>query len=534
MNNLQANICLLAVTLCWSSEIVLHAIIPEGINPFATSCVTSLIGAFVLWAYFGRNIVKAFRRDKATLVRKVAFLGVLNIAYNVLFVIGLEHFEVSTGAFTASLTVVILPAILLITRRGVGLHVWISALFVLSGILLALYPALEALSWQGFLIMVAGCLARALYIVKLNEYAREHDPLALSLGISAFGAIGSFVPWFIMQPATFFALPWTTELIAVYFIFGYFIVAFATVLNIFAQRRASAAHSAIIYSTEIIFTVIWTVCLPSNIIDNSVLTPHLVGGCGLVVIGNVWQVISDRFIGDMSEQRESEGGDKGEREMPEFHEHPLKVFLDRMHSPFARKAVLFAALLFVYLLISLPFKVLLVIPGFTDVRPVCMLQPVYGIFMGLPGCLAFAVGNLIGDIASGSLRWSSIAGFVGNFAYPFLLYLIWTKLRKKPFNLRTRRSIIAFMATVILCALVQTAIIAPAVAHYYPEVDIELFAVSVFSNGTVFPIAFAIPFMIFLQEELDFEPLNYRNLFELGLAKRLPRKLRLGKTDSEK
>ena len=529
MNRLQANICLLAVTLCWSCEVILHAVIPEGINPFATSCVTSLIGAFVLWAYFGRNIVRAFKQDKATLMRKVAFLGIMNIAYNVLYLVGLEHFEVSTGAFTASMTVVILPVILLATRRGVGLHVWISALFVLSGIVLAVYPTLESLSRQGVLIMVAGCLVRALYIVKLNDYAREHDPLALALGISAFGAIGSFVPWFAMQPATFFALPWSTELIAAYFIFGYFIVAFATVLNIYAQRRASAAHSTIIYSTEIIFTVIWAVCLPSNIIDTAVLTPHIVAGCGLVVVGNVWQVVSDKFSKDALEQQEDESGE----EALELPTHPLKAFLNRLHSPFARKVVLFCALLFVYLLISLPFKVLQLIPGFTDVRPVCMLQPVYGVFMGLPGCLAFAVGNLIGDIASDSLRWSSIAGFIGNFVYPFLMYLIWIRLRKKPFNLRTGKSVAAFIATIILCALVQTAIITPTVAYFYPEVDAVFFAATVFCNATIYPVAFSIPFMILLQEELDFVPISYRNRFELGLSKRLPRMLRSKKADSD-
>ena len=44
-----------------------------------------------------------------------------------------------------------------------------------------------------------------------------------------------------------------------------------------------------------------------------------------------------------------------------------------------------------------------------------MLYPVYGIFFGLPGCFATALGNLIADILSDSLRWSSIAGFIANF-----------------------------------------------------------------------------------------------------------------------
>ena len=243
----------------------------------------------------------------------------------------------------------------------------------------------------------------------------------------------------------------------------------------------------------------------------------------------MWQVVSYKCSKDALEQQEDESGE----EALELPTHPLKAFLNRLHSPFARKVVLFCALLFVYLLISLPFKVLQLIPGFTDVRPVCMLQPVYGVFMGLPGCLAFAVGNLIGDIASDSLRWSSIAGFIGNFVYPFLMYLIWIRLRKKPFNLRTGKSVAAFIATIILCALVQTAIITPTVAYFYPEVDAVFFAATVFCNATIYPVAFSIPFMILLQEELDFVPISYRNRFELGLSKRLPRMLRSKKADSD-
>ena len=135
-----------------------------------------------------------------------------------------------------------------------------------------------------------------------------------------------------------------------------------------------------------------------------------------------------------------------------------------------------------------------------------MLQPVYGIFFGIPGCLAFAVGNLIGDIASDSLRWSSIAGFVGNFAGPYLMYLFWTKLRKRQFNLRHGKTIGLFVVTVVISAVAQTLIIAPAVAFYYPDVDVMLFSITVIINGTLFPVGFTIPFIILIQEELGISP----------------------------
>jgi len=46
----------------------------------------------------------------------------MNTAYSVRFLIGLDYFGVSTGAFTISITAVVLPVMLLVMRRGVGVR----------------------------------------------------------------------------------------------------------------------------------------------------------------------------------------------------------------------------------------------------------------------------------------------------------------------------------------------------------------------------------------------------------------------------
>ena len=99
---------------------------------------------------------------------------------------------------------------------------------------------------------------------------------------------------------------------------------------------------------------------------------------------------------------------------------------EKKSSGLLRRSLIFAALIVVYLIVAVPFKVMEIIPGFTDIRPVSLLMPVYGIFFGIPGCIAYAIGNLITDIVSDSLRWSCIAGFAANFIGPFCYYLFWT------------------------------------------------------------------------------------------------------------
>ena len=545
MNKLQANICLLAVTLCWSTEVIIFAIVPSEVNPFAVMCIPSLIGACMLLLCFNTRIVEQFRRDKMLLLRRVLLLSALNITYNVLSVYALDYLDVSTGAFTFALTVVILPVMLLIRRRNVPVRTWISALIVLLGICVATVPTIERADLLPLAVMVVVCILRANFIVKLNDYAREHDPITLTTGMVAFNAVLSFIPWCVIQPATFFALTWSSELIASMFVYAYFVVAFTWVMNTYAQRYASPAQATIIYATEIVFSTIWACILPASLIDPVQLSVPIVLGCLLVVFGNVVEVLpfGKKAEDAKAEQREEKqepaieqvagqgslasAGTDAEVAAVEAADNsgklqgnpdgtnaanavlsPVNTIRSHVKSPVARKLALFLALLAVYFVIALPFKVLVVIPGFTDIRPVYMLCPVYGIFFGLPGCWSFAFGNLIGDIASDSLRWSSIAGFIANFLYPYLMYVFWNKLRKKDFHLRTPRTIGLFAASIVACALLQALIITPAVALAYPEVDWVVFALTVILNGSLFPICFATPFVILIQEEFGFKTMR--------------------------
>ena len=166
----------------------------------------------------------------------------------------------------------------------------------------------------------------------------------------------------------------------------------------------------------------------------------------------------------------------------------------------------FLLLLFVYLVFALPFKAMTLIPGFSDVRPVNALFPIYGIFFGPMGCIVFALGNLIGDIFDDALRWSSLAGFSANFFGPFFTWSIWQTFGRHPFALRTIPDILFHTFVIVFVAIIETAIITPSVAYAYPDVYAKLFALSVFLNTSIFPLVFGIPFAIIMQEELGFKP----------------------------
>ena len=294
MNSLQANICLLFVTLCWSTEVIIFACIPSTVAPFATTCITSLAGAVLLVLSFYKRIVKELKRNKAKVIRSGLLLGILNCTYNVLYLYGLKFFDVSSGAFTLSMTAVVLPVILFTVRQKVSIRTWISALMVFLGIIIALGSTANVGQVQGAVMIGIGCIVRAVYIIILNRYASEEDPVAISAFISGVVGVLSAVLLFITEPGGFASIPWNKQIIASLAIYSYFIVGFAQTLNIFAQKKSTPANATIIYSSEIIFSIIWGAVLPASIIDKTALTPWIVLGMLMVVLGNIIEIIPSR------------------------------------------------------------------------------------------------------------------------------------------------------------------------------------------------------------------------------------------------
>ena len=281
----------MCVTLCWSTEVIIFSCIPDTVPPFATTCLTSIAGAILLGLCFFKRIKKALQKKESKLIKRCLQLGLLNTVYNILYLYGLEYFDVSSGAFTLSMTAVVLPVILFTLKKKVSVRTWISAGLVFLGILLAVGNNANFGQLTGAVMIGVGCIVRAVYIVILNKYAAEDDPISMSAFISAIVAVISAVMWLVTDPTGFADLPWNKEIVASLAIYSYFIVAFAQTLNIFAQKKSTPANATIIYSLEIVFSVIWGTFLPANLIDNTVLTPWIIAGVTLVVLGNLIEII---------------------------------------------------------------------------------------------------------------------------------------------------------------------------------------------------------------------------------------------------
>ncbi|HIE09421.1 MAG TPA: ATP-binding cassette domain-containing protein [Armatimonadetes bacterium] len=108
-----------------------------------------------------------------------------------------------------------------------------------------------------------------------------------------------------------------------------------------------------------------------------------------------------------------------------------------------RLLVLSAIVAALYAALLIPFKVLVVVPGYTEVRPAVVIPIAGSILFGPPAALGSAIGNVIGDFF-GTLGLGSLFGAVGNFAFGLIPYRVWRALGLKGCRLGPMRETAVF------------------------------------------------------------------------------------------
>ena len=302
MNKFQANLCLITATLCWSCELILLKNIPTNISGFAVTTMTNLIGCIILSTLFFKDL-KANYNTK--IMKDIALLAIINMAYNIMVIYALKYLDVTTGIFTASMAIIFIPIILVFCNKKLKLQVWLGALLILTGILNSIDLNFPQEQTIGLAFMILFAIIRAGYIIRLNDLSKHYNPLVISILILGYVACFSFIIWFFIDPGTFFSIEYSPQMLSSIFAHGYFICAFATVINIFAQTVVSATSAAAIYSLYPVFSIVLAAVLPAILIDSIPITTQVALNCFLISLGAFaseadWSLIKKHYQKIMS------------------------------------------------------------------------------------------------------------------------------------------------------------------------------------------------------------------------------------------
>jgi energy-coupling factor transport system substrate-specific component len=154
-----------------------------------------------------------------------------------------------------------------------------------------------------------------------------------------------------------------------------------------------------------------------------------------------------------------------------------------------RMIVLIALCAALYVAVLLPFKIAVIVPGITEIRPGVSLPFFFSLFFGPAAAWGAAFGNTIGDVLGGTIGPGTIAGFLGNFLYGFVPYRILKTYLNSREELGSVKGGFIFVFAVILSAALCAVVIALGVDLIGYRFEIVVHAI--FLNNVLMSIVIA-------------------------------------------
>jgi len=242
-------LALIAVTAVWGVTFVQVKDAVDVYPLFAFLAVRYAIATGVLAVAGGRRVLTLGRSGFAG---GAVLGGLLGLGIG-LQTAGLERTTVSSTGFITGLYVVFTPLFgLLLFRRSVGLEVWAGVTLAVVG--LALLSGVDVGSPGGDLLVLASAAAQALQIVMVERYANRFDVIALVL-VEMGACFAGFLVIALALGQLEVPHGWTVW--GALLVTGVFASALAYLIQVWAQRRISAARIAVVFSLETVFAGIF-------------------------------------------------------------------------------------------------------------------------------------------------------------------------------------------------------------------------------------------------------------------------------------
>jgi len=267
-------VVLLAVTAVWG---VTFAQVKDAVAIYPLFAFLALRFAIAsgTLALPGARRLRALGRDGALAgILAGALLG----AGYALQTAGLERTTVSSTGFITGMYVVLTPLLaLVVLRLHVGRGAWLGVVLATAG--LALLAGVHRGSLLGDLLVLAGAAVYSLQIVLMERYAPRYDAIAFTL-VEMLTAFGGLLAIALALRDVPFPHGWTVW--GALLVTGVFASALAFLAQVWAQRRTTAARTAVAFSMEPVWAAFFGFTLAG---DRLGTTAWL--GCAAIMAGIV-------------------------------------------------------------------------------------------------------------------------------------------------------------------------------------------------------------------------------------------------------
>ncbi len=271
----QADLLLLAISFIWGTTFIIVKQALEGITPFTFLALRFSIAFFsLLLLVRPRKTLPDAKRLLAGLA--IGFCLFCGYAFQT---IGLQYTSATNAGFITGLSVVFVPLLgIFYDRRLPNVFALTGAVAAAVGLgFLTLDQTLAP--HKGDLLVLFCAVAFAFHIIYVGKYAGKYE--ALQLALVQIGTTAVFCTAFsLLLPGESWPACWPREVWTALAVTAIPATSLALLIQNSAQRFTSPARTAIIFTTEPIFSA-----LTSWYIGKETLAPQALFGAGLILFG---------------------------------------------------------------------------------------------------------------------------------------------------------------------------------------------------------------------------------------------------------
>ncbi len=274
---------LLVAAAIWGFAFVAQRVGMEHMGPFAFNGVRFLMGAltllpFILWR--SRNMPQPSGEFDS---KKMLLIGG-SIAGGLVFLgasfqqVGLITTSAGNAGFITGLYLVLVPLLGLLVGQKAHPGTWIGALVAFVGLYLLSFTGTFNMSWGDFLVLI-GAFCWAAQILVIGWLAPKMDTIKLAFAEFMVCSLLSLAVALAIEEITWAGISGA----AVPLLYGGVMsVGIAYTLQVVVQKKANAAHGALLMSLEAVFALIggWMFL-------NETLSLRGAVGCGLMLAGMI-------------------------------------------------------------------------------------------------------------------------------------------------------------------------------------------------------------------------------------------------------
>ena len=173
-----------------------------------------------------------------------------------------------------------------------------------------------------------------------------------------------------------------------------------------------------------------------------------------------------------------------------------------------RAMVLIALCAALFVTVLIPFKLLTIVPGITEIRPAAVLPIAFSILFGPIAAWGAAFGNVIGDFF-GTIGPGSFFGVLGNFVYGYAPYRIVLAWRRQGQELHSARGRLVFAFAIVSASALCAVIIALGI-DFLKIVPFAFLVHTIFLNNLLLSLALAPLLVRGLERRIFRMKLGYR------------------------